>query len=1406
MLCNRSQNNNYQYIINQSSLLKMLRLLFQINIILILFVNNVVSKSIVPGDKTNFISKQPDIYEISTSESINGNLIFNFKKFNIYHKEKVLFNDNKYCNSIARINGNSSSLINGVLQSSAKSFFLLNPNGIIFGPNSKLSVSGSFHAIASYVKNNDINKLISLNKQFNPKTLLNIDTIEKFGFIRPQNDIVLNGRLYNHNNSVTLIAKNVIAENSKINTSSITGQGSGSIAIISNNNIIADNLEINTSSITGQKSGNIALIALDNITFNGSGSQINNSVYIDENIHKYEKTGDIVLSAKNIAFLDGAGISSHSGLSGGNISINADETILFSGKDNIGINSSIHTTIVSNSNNVKNAGNISFKGKNILLYNYAELNTDTNGNGVAGNISLNCQILKIVNNSKISSQSYPFLNNFSQGNAGKIQLNANSIILKDNSQITTDALTAHGGQISINSNDLFGINSRITTSVRKGSGSGGNIYINNKVTVLNQADIIAGADKGDGGNIYIYSEHLFKSINSIFNAQSNEGNHGTIKVESLQMNVDNSLVKLSQSYLNTNRWSLDPCASRFETGISSFIIDPQDGFPLDPDDWQPSPLSTGDNINFINLEIFQQGKQFYQNGHMINAIKAWEQAAFLLNEESADYFFVMLLLSRAYQKTGKYLQAFHAMIKTVGFVKNNSSYFTSLFLNQLGDLILCFGDIDFSEYKTYCLLSGKNNDQYLLKTFKSFDELLKIMGNKEKYIAEDYFKSALIEAKKQKDPFLIAICNNNLGNAYAVNKYYFEAIDHYEQCLKICTNLQQSEFILNIISKAYINKLRAIIENQDYDIFEIKKLITNTINTISSMPTGHEKVFNYISLSIILNKISSQIQEFDSKIHLLLSNAYQISKDIKDIRMESYACAKLGKYYGKIRDFNKAISLTRKAIFLASQKKYLELLYMWQHQMGKLLLAKDDKDIKKAIQAYKRAIKILHPSFLTKNDEWYNIQTELKEIATPGIFQSFYSGIRNRNNLFVSKIKPLYLELSEIILYEVNLQNGVSSKKKLVELRNIIEIMKTKELSDYFQDECFLVFQKQFEKLTKLPEHTALLYTIPSKHSLTLLLTLPNDMVLASSIIEYNSLKRNIDKFIHHINKKSNRYPYYAQKLYQILIDPIETDLVKNEIHTIIIAPDDVLRLIPFSALKKNNTFLIEKYSLAIIPAISLTDTKIFDKNNMNIILGGLSKGKPPLPFVKKEICELKHIIDKNQVLLNDLFTEKQLNKHIQDKIFNVCLIATHAMICNNPRDSYLQTYSGSHEKPYYKKTTFKTFEKILNNRISIGAPLDIVFFSACETAYGDERAALGLAGMSIKAGVRSSIATLWSIRDKAAPFIVTEFFNQLKMNKHNDNFSKAMALRNAQQKMIKHKIYHHPKFWSPFILVGNWR
>jgi CHAT domain-containing protein len=111
--------------------------------------------------------------------------------------------------------------------------------------------------------------------------------------------------------------------------------------------------------------------------------------------------------------------------------------------------------------------------------------------------------------------------------------------------------------------------------------------------------------------------------------------------------------------------------------------------------------------------------------------------------------------------------------------------------------------------------------------------------------------------------------------------------------------------------------------------------------------------------------------------------------------------------------------------------------------------------------------------------------------------------------------------------------------------------------------------------------------------------------------------------------------------------------------------------------------------------------------------------------------------------------------------------VASHAQFSSDPEQTFLLTHDG--------RLGMDGLERLLAPSRFREEPVELITLSACETAAGDDRAALGLAGVAVKAGARSALATLWQVSDEATAVAAAEFYRQLGAA---DRPSKAEALR----------------------------
>ena len=298
-----------------------------------------------------------------------------------------------------------------------------------------------------------------------------------------------------------------------------------------------------------------------------------------------------------------------------------------------------------------------------------------------------------------------------------------------------------------------------------------------------------------------------------------------------------------------------------------------------------------------------------------------------------------------------------------------------------------------------------------------------------------------------------------------------------------------------------------------------------------------------------------------------------------------------------------------------------------------------------------------------------------------------------------------------------------------------------------------------------------------------------------------------------------------AQKLYQVLIEPIEAELEANDIDILVFSMDSGLRLLPVAALHDGEQFLVEKYAMGIVPSFGLTDTRYVNLQRSSILAMGASEfeDQPALPTMPIELETILRSPRQGVSFLNEQFTIANFVAQNSREIpFSIVHLGTHAEFkAGDLDDSFIQFYNEKLNIPQLRK---------LSNDLgwnTDAAPVELLVLSACETALGDREAELGFAGLAVQAGVKSALASLWYVSDLGTLALMGEFYDRL-----GDNLVKAEALRQTQLQMLQEEVkidnrqvklsngeelmlpegypdgtlsLAHPYFWSAFTLIGNW-
>jgi len=559
---------------------------------------------------------------------------------------------------------------------------------------------------------------------------------------------------------------------------------------------------------------------------------------------------------------------------------------------------------------------------------------------------------------------------------------------------------------------------------------------------------------------------------------------------------------------------------------------------------------------------------------------------------------------------------------------------------------------------------------------------------------------------------------------------------------------------------------------------ETSKLSENLAHAeeiIRNQPSSSSKIYGLLHLAVSYSLQENKPEDHLLKAYQLMIEAEKIATSLGDLRARSFVLGNLAFLYLKEHRLDEALQLTRQALQLAGSKPGADGLYRWHRLEGKLLWLKGEAGF--AIEAYKRAVQILS-------------QTRLESLVNESRSKTF----------FEQEVEPVYLDLVDALFASADLiQDESTALPLLLAARDTIEQFKVAELRDYFNDPCITELASKTTALDKLIDDTAIIYPIALPNRLELLVSLPSGFKRFTVNVSREAFKDEVSQFRGNLNKVySLLYRRQAKTLYNWLIKPIESALDSNDVSTLVFVPGPVLRLIPMPALYDGKQFLVEKYALATAPSLNLVDPKPIEASKSRLLLAGLTQqvqGFAALPKVDDELHFVETLFAKedSKLLLNQQFSTKNIKQSLSSTQPNIVHIASHAKFGGRLQDNFVLAYDEKidmdHLRDYIGVSKYRS------------EPLELLILSACETASGDERAALGLAGVSIQAGARSAMGSLWKIDDTATLELIRDFYTELVKPEN----SKAMALQKAQLQMIKNPNFKHPYFWSPFLIINNW-
>lgn len=351
----------------------------------------------------------------------------------------------------------------------------------------------------------------------------------------------------------------------------------------------------------------------------------------------------------------------------------------------------------------------------------------------------------------------------------------------------------------------------------------------------------------------------------------------------------------------------------------------------------------------------------------------------------------------------------------------------------------------------------------------------------------------------------------------------------------------------------------------------------------------------------------------------------------------------------------------------------------------------------------------------------------------------------------------------------------------------------------------------------------AILYTFARPEQLDVILVLPDAPPIYRTL--HDAPRDRVLKAVENLRaaitspvaRISNTYRPPAEQLYRWIVGPVAEELVRHKVDTIAFSMDRGMRSLPVSVLHDGKQFLIEKYSVGLIPSVNLTDTEFQPIRSAPVLSFGASQFSdlPPLPAVPIELATIQQLMPTDKTFLNEAFSLSNLKRQRQSNPYPILHLATHADFRPGaPDNSFVRLWD--------QRLAMSDLRQLgLSN-----PPVELLVLSACRTAIGDESAELGFAGFAVDAGVKSVVASLWYVSDEGTLGLMASFYDALRSAP-----IKAEALRRAQLAMLRGQTraengklvfpggqtalpaelgssatfsLAHPYYWASFTAIGS--
>jgi filamentous hemagglutinin family protein len=418
---------------------------------------------------------------------------------------------------ISRVTGGSFSDINGRINSNGANFFLINPNGIVFGPNAQLNVGRAFmastanginlvdaggRAITFGTNPNGGEPLLTIN----PNVFFNVSSLNMGGGNGQINNF---GTLQttNPNQYIGLIGGNVTMNGGQIKAPGANVELGG----LSQAGNIEFSIDRGVKFPASVERGNVSLVTIGtspsiiNVESGGGGS-----------VGIFAKDINLQGAETNISSGIAAGLGAPTAIAG-DIKVDATGKIELSEAD-------IFNQVAFGG--VGKAGNIEINSRNLTATNGAQLSTSTFGQGDAGNFTITAtgNVSFDGTDRSFPSGAFSGVEPGAVGKGGRIEINAENLSVTNGAQLSsTTSGTGNAGNIIVNATTVVIDRERPRTNTippiptglfaqvaENATGDAGDLTLTTKKLSVSNGGKVQSATfgKGNGGNVVIKADEI----------------------------------------------------------------------------------------------------------------------------------------------------------------------------------------------------------------------------------------------------------------------------------------------------------------------------------------------------------------------------------------------------------------------------------------------------------------------------------------------------------------------------------------------------------------------------------------------------------------------------------------------------------------------------------------------------------------------------------------------------------------------------------------------------------------------------------------------------------------------------------------------------------------------------------